>query len=217
MNPLPKQPAPPEQTALLVLAGGRGSRLGGELKPALKYHGVPLLTATIAAAWRVAGRQLPTVVVGDSGRLRPLTGKLPGAAEIRWTSEEPAFGGPVAGLQAALELIEESWLLLLAADLPDPEMGLQALFQAVPGADGGLLVDAAGRDQQLFGWYRVESLRAAVQRIGSGADSQRGKGPSLRSVIASLELARIPAPEQATADIDDWADAARWGIVKGTP
>ena len=217
MNPLPERTAVAEATALVVLAGGRGSRLDGELKPALEYRGMPLLTSVIAAVWRIADRRLPTVVVGDPGRLQPLTGKLPWAAEIRWTREDPAFGGPVAGLQAALELIQEPWLLLLAADLPEPAAGLQALFQAVPGPDGGLLVDVAGREQQLFGRYRVAPLRDAVQRAGSGTGAHPGKGPSLRSVIASLELARIPAPEQATADIDDWADAARWGIAKGTP
>ena len=62
----------------------------------------------------------------------------------------------------------------------------------------------------------IEIPSAAIV-AGSGTGAHPGKGPSLRSVIASLELARIPAPEQATADIDDWADAARWGIAKGTP
>lgn len=211
MNPLLEQPA------LVILAGGKGSRLGGELKPALEYRGKSLLASTLAAVRSVAGVHLPTVVVGAAERLRPLLDGHPGATEIRWTREEPAFAGPVAGLQAALELVSQRWLVLLASDLPDPEAGLAALFGAATGADGTLLVDASGRDQLLFGRYRVAALRAALQRSTAGSQTPRAKGPSLRAVIASLELARVSAPERALDDIDDWADAARWGITKGTP
>jgi CTP:molybdopterin cytidylyltransferase MocA len=67
----------------VILAGGRGSRLGAS-KPDLRVGGLRLLDIALAAA-SGAGR---IVVVGDvdvpTGVLR--------------TREEPAFGGPVAAL-----------------------------------------------------------------------------------------------------------------------
>lgn len=201
----------------MLLAGGRGNRLDGALKPALEYQGQSLLSSTISAAQRVLGTPMRTVVVGDAERLRPAVSGLSGSAELLWTREEPAFSGPVAALSAALTLVPQRWLLLLAADLPDPEAGIRALLGASGGADGALLVDAAGKEQQLFALYRRQPLLEAVRQSESDNGRKPGKGASLRSVIARLELARVPAPGRSAEDIDDWADAARWGIAKGTP
>nr|WP_246279702.1 NTP transferase domain-containing protein [Psychromicrobium silvestre] len=202
----------PESPALAVLAGGKGSRLGGVLKAGLNYQGTPLLARLLSEVWEVsAGSGEATVVVGDAVVLRPLLSGLPGAEAVRWAREDPPFSGPVAALAAALPHLGPGFVLLLASDQPAAAEGVRALLQAAPGPDGVLLQDSEGRDQFLLGLYRVAALRRAVaQVIASGNSSQR-----LGAVIARLELARVLAPGRSAEDIDEWADAAQWGIEKG--
>ena len=86
----------------IVLAGGRGSRLGGVSKPGVTVGGRRLLDIALAAV--ASARQV--VVVGD----------LPVPDGVRLTREDPPFGGPVAGVAAGFEFLPEHapWTLLLA-------------------------------------------------------------------------------------------------------
>jgi len=125
----------------VVLAGGRGSRLGAPSKPELALAGRRLLDIALSAA--AGARQI--IVVGD-------VDVPPGVLRTR---EEPPFGGPVAGLEAGLALLEEpaEWTLLLACDLPDAEAAVASLLAATPAADhdGVCLLDGDGRFQWLLG------------------------------------------------------------------
>src|SRR4029079_9730524 len=82
----------------VVLAGGRGRRLGGPSKPEVVVGGRALLDhalAAVAAADRV-------VVVGPSGLARP---------GIPRVLEDPPDGGPVAGLAAGLAYLAPDGLV----------------------------------------------------------------------------------------------------------
>src|SRR5262249_61472310 len=76
--------------AAIVLAGGRGRRIGGRDKPALPVGGRSMLRRVLDA---VAGAD-PRVIVG------PVRSDVPaGVAQVR---EHPPGGGPVAALAARL-------------------------------------------------------------------------------------------------------------------
>jgi molybdopterin-guanine dinucleotide biosynthesis protein A len=181
--------------AALVLAGGRASRLGGVDKPALELGGASLLARVVAAA-RAGGAQ--AVVV--AGPERP---GLP----VAWAREDPPFGGPAAGLAAALPLLDADWVLLLAADLRRPADVVAALGSAPRGADGCLLADADGGPQWLCGLYRTEALHAAVTALGDPS------GASLRRLLTGLRLLRHPVASELVADVDTPADARDAGII----
>ena len=213
MNPLRELPA------VVILAGGRGQRLGGVLKAGLEYQGRPLLAFLLSAVWAelatAEGDGPETVVVGDRAVLEPLLSGVAQAASLTWAREEPAFSGPVAGLAAAVVGLTNEWTLVLACDIPGVRSGLQALAKAQFGADGAVLVDAEGFAQPLLACYRTAALREAVTAVATQSSSS-GKGASLRKVIARLNLAEVLAPASAVADIDEWADAQAWGVTKGS-
>jgi len=111
-------PLPSLTVDLIVLAGGRGSRLGGALKPAVEVAGRTLLSRVLDA--RPAARY--TVVVGPpaaqpaaaaplSAPTTPNAASAPGVtpgvqattpSALIWALEDPPFGGPVAGIAAGL-------------------------------------------------------------------------------------------------------------------
>ncbi|TFC24445.1 molybdopterin-guanine dinucleotide biosynthesis protein [Cryobacterium sp. TMT1-3] len=220
----------PTTIDLIVLAGGRGSRLGGALKPAVEVAGRTLLSRVLDA--RPVARH--AVVVG-SPAARPAAGDHAGAA-LNWALEDPPFGGPVAGIAAGLTTLAANadepadWLLVLACDLPwgadaarllvaaasaldtasltaplDPAPPAPALdrpeHDTVPSVDGVHLVDASGHAQWLAAIYRAPALRAAVSRLGD-----RVNGASMRELLAGLNLDGLPDESETGTDVDTWQD-----------
>ncbi len=178
----------------IVLAGGRGSRLGQGSKPEVEVGGRRLLDIALAAA-RSARR---IVVVGD----------LAVPAGVLRTREDPAFGGPVAGLAAGLAALAEpaEWMLLLASDLPDAEAAVARLLTATPGNehDGACLLDADGRQQWLLGCYRTAALAARL--------AERGDPPltAMYRLLGPLNLLGVDPGTASVDDLDTPADAERW-------
>ncbi|WP_230673675.1 molybdenum cofactor guanylyltransferase [Rathayibacter sp. Leaf248] len=194
-------PAPLLRFDAVVLAGGRARRLDGAAKPLLVHRGTTLLATALAA---VDGAE--RIVVAGPGSLRSATGSTV------LVQEEPPFGGPVAGLAAALPLLERpdspEWVLVLAADLVAPSAAVGRLIEEAAGSDAYsvLALDAGGRSQQLLGVHRRASLVSALRRLGA-AD-----GASVRALLADREVALVEVPAGSADDIDDPEDARSHGI-----
>jgi len=169
--------------AAVVLAGGAGRRLGGARKPLLPVDGRPMLARVLDAVQAAA----PRIVVGPPDLALP-----PGVGR---TCEEPPGGGPVAALAAGLALVPEAvrQVAVLAADLPFLTAADLEMVSPVPGVDGAVFVDDAGREQWLCGIWWAASLRSRLAAVGPVA------GRSLREVLSGLRVARVvttarPAP-----------------------
>ncbi|UVS80234.1 molybdopterin-guanine dinucleotide biosynthesis protein MobA [Actinokineospora sp. UTMC 2448] len=195
--------------AAIVLAGGRGSRLGGIDKPALVIGGMTLLDRAVAA---VEGAD-PVIVVGPRRHT---------ARPVVWTREVEPGSGPVAALAAGLSAVDTAGtvpalddtapdmpardipapevVVLLAADLPAVDCATVRRVRDAVGETGAVLVDTEGRDQWLLSAWRVDVLRAAVERSGRG----------LYAVLGPLAPVRVPDPGGASSDLDTPADLDRW-------
>ena len=108
----------PEDFDAIILAGGRGSRLGGVSKADLIVGGVRLLDRVLGAVTDAAS----TVAVGRV--------EVPDGVLV--TLEDPPGTGPAAGLVAGLDAIATPapWTLILACDLPDAPAAVDALRAA---------------------------------------------------------------------------------------
>ena len=190
-------------SAAVVIAGGQGRRLGGRDKPALLLGERSLLDIAIDAVG-----DCPIVVVGPSRDL---------PAGILATREEPAGGGPAAGVAAgvaALPVLPAGALLaVLAADLPGiAPFTLRRLATALatadsataPAPDGAVLIDAAGRRQFLIGVWRADRLAAAI------ALRPTWDGAPLRALLGPLHVLEIPGVDRETDDVDTPDDWQRW-------
>jgi molybdopterin-guanine dinucleotide biosynthesis protein A len=186
-----------QRWAAVVLAGGRGRRLGGMDKPSLAVGGRTLLDAVLAACHGAE----PIVVVGP----RRATGTA-----VRWAREEPPYGGPLAALAAGLRAAPSSAdvTAVLAADLPNlgPHT-VRRLRAALDGAraggmpaDGAVLVDEQNHPQWLCGVWRTAGLRAALDAAGELADRP------LRAVLSTLTVVQVEAEEGEAFDVDTAAD-----------
>lgn len=184
----------PVEHDALILAGGRGTRLGGVDKAALEVGGRSLLSRVLDGV-RAARR---TVVVGavdvPDGILR--------------TVEVPQGGGPVAGIAAGLTVLGEGpgWTLVLAVDQPEAGQAVPALLAGAAQADAGVdLVcpaDETGHPQWLLAAYRSVSLAHALAPLGTGHDV------SVRRLVKGLRMMKLSSPH--TGDIDTWDQHATW-------
>ena len=177
--------------AAIVLAGGGSSRLGRD-KTQVEVAGHSALDRVLAA---VDGA-VQIVVVGERRRLDP-------ARDVLWTQEQPAGGGPAAGVAAAAVMLSEPWVVVLAGDLPMVDAAtVRRLLAGAQGAyDGAVLVDAGGRRQNLTVALRTEALRRRlVGRDWHGAPMWR--------LLDELTLAEVAARGHETLDLDDAAAVA---------
>jgi molybdenum cofactor guanylyltransferase len=177
---------------IIILAGGRGTRLGGRDKPGLVVRGRTLIGAVVAAGTAAGARQV--IVVGP---------ERAGLDGVSFVTEKPPGAGPVPALRRGLAEATPPWVAVLAADLPFLRADdLGTLRRAAAGHHGAVLADDAGRPQWLAGCWRTETLR----RAAAGYD-----GTSLGGLLGPLgpALVRVaPAPGEPPPwlDCDTLAD-----------
>jgi molybdenum cofactor guanylyltransferase len=180
----------------IVLAGGRGSRLGGVDKPALRVGERSLVASVVsAAAGAGAGR---VILVGPP---RPDLG--PPQAGLWTVREDPPGSGPASAVRRGLAETDAPWVLALAADLPFLRAAhLSSLLAAArdAGATGAVLADDDGRPQWLVSCWQTVVLRQAIG--GHQGGSLHGLLRPLRPLILAPPPDRDGPPPWLDCDTE---------------
>ncbi|CAM3123803.1 molybdenum cofactor guanylyltransferase MobA [Pseudomonas fluorescens] len=106
----------PLPCSILLLAGGRGQRMGGQDKGLLQWHGQPL----IAHLQRLARPLTDDLIIScnrNHERYAPYADQLV-------SDDSPDFPGPLAGILAGLAVAQREHLLILPCDVPNIDVGL---------------------------------------------------------------------------------------------
>ncbi|MEO5711096.1 MAG: NTP transferase domain-containing protein [Nocardioidaceae bacterium] len=192
MNQPPDVGGAPLRLGAVVLTGGTAARMGGIDKASIEIDGVTLLERSLAATMSA----LEVVVVGEP---------VPTSRPVTWTREDPAGGGPAAGLLAGLDrfLRAPDLVVVLAVDMPRLNAGTVARLtwavEADPAVDGAVLVDGSGRRQTLAAVYRRTALAAARP-----ANPEDEHGLPVRRLVGDLRLVAVPAVGDEARDVDTW-------------
>ncbi len=154
MRPAPAAAAAirPGEVTGLVLAGGRGSRMGGADKGLLTLQGVPLalhaarrLQPQVGRAAINANRSLDLYAAFGFPVWPDATGALH-AEETSEATEAASFLGPLAGLLAGLQRCDTPWLACVPCDSPDFPTDLVARLAAACVREQVPLAVACARD-----------------------------------------------------------------------
>lgn len=173
----------------IVLAGGRGSRLGGADKATVEVRGRTLLAHALDA-------------VIDASEVVVVGGQVPTDRPVTFVREDPTYGGPAAGLLTGRDALLRPFptLAVLAVDMPQVSAGtFRRLHEAAEGRDGAALTDPGGR-RQLCLVVRTERLDAVRPPL------EEQHGASIRDLLAGLDVAAVPAHAGEHRDIDSWTD-----------
>ena len=176
----------------IVLAGGRGRRLGGVDKGSLPFAGRSLLDTALAG---VSGART-VVVVGDP---------VPTQREVVWARESPAYGGPVAGLYAGLDALAgdgpDRVVVVVAVDMPHLTRATGARLRAALSSHAAaVLADAEGRRQLAF---------ATTRRALSAIRPAKVSGASVRSLWRGVDVVEVAAVGAEALDVDTPEDLDR--------
>ena len=157
----------PEDITGLVLAGGRGSRMGGVDKGLQNHRGLPL---ALHALLRLQP-QVGSVLLNANRNLAAYESM---GAEV-WPDAVADYPGPLAGFLAGLEHCETPWMLTVPCDTPNFPTDLAArLAEAAAAADAEVAMavtrDADGLPQRqpVFCLLRSDLLESLVTFIQSG-------------------------------------------------
>lgn len=187
-----------------LLAGGRGSRMGGG-KPLVELAGRPLL-AHVLDAFAVAGLH-PAIVAKPSTGLEAFAGAGDPPAELIEEPEQPTHA--LLGIATALARLR-SPVVVCACDMPLVPGELLAWLAQQNGHDA-VVCHAGGFLQPLLGRYEpsvLDALSAAVDAGDSGRTFVESLGERAR-VVGEQELARFGAVERIMFDVDTPEDAVR--------
>jgi len=173
----------------VLLAGGRGRRLGGRSKAAVEVAGRPLASYPAAALVSVCER---VALVAKPGSELP---HLPGIE--RW--DEPAEPQhPVAGIVHALEEAGQA-VLVVGADMPYVTPDACASVIAGGGTASVAVAVAGGVLQPLLAVYAP----AALEPLRAAAPDGR-----LTDMVAALAPARVAVPPAIVRSVNTPDDLA---------
>jgi molybdopterin-guanine dinucleotide biosynthesis protein A len=161
----------PQDITGLILAGGRGSRMGGVDKGLQNFNGMPL---ALHALMRL-GPQVESVMVNAN---RNLSAYESFGASV-WPDVSSDFAGPLSGFLVGLERCETPYLLTVPCDTPRLPLDLaERLAQALAREDADIAMAAAPevnaqgqtelRSQPVFCLMKVAMLESLVAFTHAG-------------------------------------------------
>jgi molybdopterin-guanine dinucleotide biosynthesis protein A len=164
-------PIEPQDITGLILAGGRGSRMGGVDKGLQNFNGIPLALHTLMRL----GPQVESVMVNANRNLSAYESF--GAAV--WPDASADFAGPLSGFLVGLERAETPYVLTVPCDTPRLPLDLaKRLAEALVREDADIAMAAAPetdehgqtqiRTQPVFCLMKIELSESLVKFTHAG-------------------------------------------------
>jgi molybdopterin-guanine dinucleotide biosynthesis protein A len=176
----------------VILAGGRGSRMGGVDKGLQPYLGMPLALHTLMRLMPQVGE----VMINANRNL----GAYDSFGVPVWPDATDEFAGPLAGFLIGLEHCETPYLVTVPCDTPVfPEDLVVRLAQALEAGDAEIAMvqaadadrpDAGPQPQPVFCLLRATLLESLVKFMQSG-------GRKIDRWTAQHRCVRVDFPEAA--------------------
>lgn len=163
----------PKRITAVILAGGRGSRLGGTVKALMTVGGATLLDRARAALEGIDG----PVVVAE------------GPHDLGGVTDPPGWSGPLAGIVAAKD-VDAEFLVSMAVDTPffPPDFAGRAM--AVIGDADAAVGRYQGQAYFTNALWRLSALRTALE-----GDPKTLSAGGIKGLVQRLNVAWLDWPE----------------------
>lgn len=165
-----------ERTTAVILAGGRGQRMGGRDKGLVVFRGRALVEHVIE---RLTPQVASVLISANRNLDRYARYRVPVIPDL-----VPGFQGPLAGMAAAMRVAETEWLLCVPCDCPELPLDLaERLYRGL--VEGATLAIAWDGDyvQPLFALLRTSlyaSLNAFLAQGGRKVEAWQGQQGCIR-------------------------------------
>jgi len=190
----------------VVLAGGRGSRLGFQEKALLSVGGRPLLCRVFDSLQK-SGVDEIVVSVRDTAQAETLEKAL---GIRRFAFDRYRDAGPLAGILAGLEKTKGEHVFVCACDMPFIQpAGVEFLFKTAEKEEGWEAVIPKWRNG------RIETLHAVYARDAMARETEKALENGEKIILAPLsrlQIKYIPAeniPSRSFVNINTPQDASK--------
>ncbi|MCD4809444.1 MAG: molybdenum cofactor guanylyltransferase [Methanosarcinales archaeon] len=147
-------------TSTIILAGGRGRRLGHKEKALIPINGKSIIEHTIEVLKGVTDEII--VSVRDDGQKQLLEEYTPGRIVV---VDKYVDVGPLAGILEGLAAAGGEYVFVVACDMPFLNIGVvEFLFKRAQGHDGALPVRGDGIFEPLHAVYHTGPMLARTEK-----------------------------------------------------
>ena len=178
----------------LILAGGRGARMGGIDKGLQNFNGTPLTLHTLMRLQMQESEPLSEIMVVAN---RNLSAYESFGVQV-WPDSTDGFAGPLAGFLTGLERCETDLLLTVPCDSPLFPLNLaQRLLDTLVSEEADIAVAAAReedgsvRAQPVFCLMRVNLLESLVKFMQSGGRKIDAWSALHKTVLVPFDTADV--------------------------
>jgi len=178
----------------LILAGGRGARMGGIDKGLQNFNGTPLTLHTLMRLQMQESEPLSEIMVVAN---RHLSAYESFGVQV-WPDSTDGFAGPLAGFLTGLERCETDLLLTVPCDSPLFPLNLaQRLLDTLVSEEADIAVAAAReedgsvRAQPVFCLMRVNLLESLVKFMQSGGRKIDAWSALHKTVLVPFDTADV--------------------------
>jgi molybdopterin-guanine dinucleotide biosynthesis protein A len=170
-----------KNVSTVILAGGRGARIGGD-KGLQVLRGRPLLLWVLEAVRGQSDEVLISANDKCAAGAEYASFGYPLIADIT-----PDSAGPLAGLQAALSVARHAWVATVPCDTPFLPDDLLARLLAAAGDAGAAVATVAGKRQPTIALYRKSVLPELNEYLASGERRVGGWLATLQTADAAFD------------------------------
>ncbi len=155
--------------SLLLLAGGRGSRMGGRNKLYLKFEGSLIVEGTLELIAPLFEETILIVAPEESSRVMDVLCPIIRKWDIALVEDRMGGRGPLEGLYNGLHHMKAEWGFLLGCDMPtpDPEV-IKGMHSFCSTDNDAVVAEIQGFLEPLHAFYRKSCIGPVSDTIGRG-------------------------------------------------
>ncbi|MFA4956339.1 MAG: molybdenum cofactor guanylyltransferase [Candidatus Methanoperedens sp.] len=176
----------------LILAGGRGSRLGFREKALIDINGKPLIAFVIESLEKVVDEII--ISVRDEAQSELLKTIYP---DMRYAYDKYENTGPLAGILSGLSICNDKYCFIAACDMPFiNEKAVNLLFSKCMGYDAAIPRQGDGFLEPLHAVYNRRVMLSETKK------SLENHETTILAPISRLNVNYVPFEEISKIDPD---------------
>ena len=170
--------------SLLLLAGGRGSRMGGRNKLYLELEGSLLIENTLELVAPLFKEVILLVAPGESSKVKETLSQLISKWDITVTEDRVQARGPLEGLYNGLCHMNEEWGFLLGCDMPSPDPDvIRGMNIFCSTNNDAVVAERQGFLEPLHAFYRKSCIGAVSDAMQRGDRKIKQFYPDIRLTV----------------------------------
>lgn len=155
--------------SLLLLAGGRGFRMGGRNKLYLEVEGSLLLERTLGRIASLFEEKILLVAAGESATVKQRISPLLDKWDLSIVEDRAPNRGPLEGLYMGLSSMKTEWGFILGCDMPNPQEKIIRIMHSFCSTDlDAVIAETGGYIEPLHAFYRRSCLDSVGTAITKG-------------------------------------------------